>query len=364
MIGPLPPPIMGPSLYTRTLCEALEAAGAAVVHVNTQDRRSVFNTGILDVKNLVLGLVHVLQTGWRARRRAVRVVYVPISQNRWGYLRDAALIAAARALRRPVVAHLHGANFQAYYGAAPAAERWIVRRSLGACARVLALTPGLRGVYAGIVEPARVGVLENAIEDPWPQGAEALIAARAARPATRLLFVANDFAVKGAANLVRAMADPALDGTTLKMVGAPPAEVAAATRALAAELGIGHRVELCGEVAGAALTALYEWADLFVYPTENDGQPLVVLEAMAAGLPIVTSTFGGVPDTVGDTAVLVAPKAPEQTTEAVRRLLGDAAERQRLGRAARRRYEAEYTVEGFRRRVREVFGPFLEAPAG
>ena len=352
---------MGPSLYTRTLCDAFEAAGAAVVHVNTQDRRSVFNTGILDVKNLALGLLHVGQTAWRARRNRVQVVYVPISQNRWGYLRDAALIAAARAMRRPVVAHLHGANFQAYYGTATAPERWIVRRTLRACSRVLALTPGLRGVYAGIVDDTRIGVLENAVPDPWPEGAERLIEARAEREGgpLRLLYVANDFAVKGAANLVRAMAEPGLDDTMLKMVGAPPDEVAAATRALADELGVAARVELTGEVAGAELVALYEWADAFVYPTENDGQPLVVLEAMAAGLPIVTSTFGGVPDTVGDTAILVPPKAPAETAGAVRRLLAEPALRERMGRAARRRYEAVYTVAGFQRRVAEVFGPFL-----
>lgn len=364
VVGPLPPPIMGPSLYTRTLCDALGGAGARVIHLNTQDQRTVFNTGILDLRNVALAFVHAAQLARLVARHEVGAVYVPISQNRWGYARDALLIAVARAFRRPVVAHLHGANFQPFYTGSTALERWVIRRTLGSADLALSLTPSLRTVYDGIVDDARIGVLENGIDDPWPDGVDGLRAARARRASSeprraRLLYVANDFAAKGADDLVRAVADPAFEHTHLRMVGAPPPEVAAATRSLADTLGAGHRIELTGERAGRDKLDLFEWADVFVYPSKNDGQPLVLLEALAAGLPILTSTFGGIPDTVGDAAVLVPPSRPDETVTALGALLDDVRLREHLGEAARRRFEDHYSSKRFDARVTDVFASVL-----
>ncbi len=364
LVGPLPPPIMGPALGTTIVTEAFERAGAEVVHVNTQDRRTVFNTNVLDLRNVVLALVHSTVFAWRAARSRPRLVYVPISQGRWGYARDAVLLTIAHILRRPAVVHLRGSNLQRFYRSSLAFERAIIRKTLGWSMRAIVLTPGLQEVFDGLVPRDRVRVLENAIPDPWADGIERLREERRRRvsfePARlRILYVANDFATKGASTLVKALAQPGLEQARLRMMGAPPEDVAAATRRLAAELGTGERVELLGGMEGSEKWREYEAADVFAYPSENDGQPLVILEAMAAGLPIVASTYGGIPETVAETALLVPPGDEVRLAEALRSLIETPALREDLSEAVRQRFLSRYTLEAYQQRFEEVFVELL-----
>jgi glycosyltransferase involved in cell wall biosynthesis len=126
--------------------------------------------------------------------------------------------------------------------------------------------------------------------------------------------------------------------------------------ALAAELGVADRVTLLGLVEGSQKETELVDADIFVYPTEHDAQPLVVLEAMAAGLPIVAAGVGGIPETLADCGVVVDPGDPEALAGALRDLIDRPALRDELGRCARARYCREYTPGAFATRVREVFG--------
>jgi glycosyltransferase involved in cell wall biosynthesis len=364
LIGPLPPPMMGPAVVAEMMRDALESAGATVIHVNTRDRRTVFNVGVLDLRNVALGLVHVSQTAWLALRHRVGLVYVPISQGRWGYARDAVLIVIARVLGKRIVVHFHGANFQEFYRSSSAFERSVIRRTLGWADSAIVLTPGLTGAFDGLVAPDRVRVLENAVSDPWPGGIEELQVERRRRAlddpgGPNLLYLANDFAQKGFRTMIRVLAQPGLERALLRMVGAPPAEVAAEAEFLAQQLGVRSRVELTGEQLDGAKRGQFEWADVFAYPTENDGQPLAVIEAMAAGLPIVTTTYGGVPDTVGGTGILVEPRDEVAFGAALRSLIDDVPRREALGAAARERFLEWFTQDAFNRRVAVLFHELL-----
>ncbi len=93
--------------------------------------------------------------------------------------------------------------------------------------------------------------------------------------------------------------------------------------------------------------------DLFVLPSLWEGLPLVLLEAMAAGLPVVATAVGGTPEVVVDgvTGLLVPPHDPQSLAQAIIRLLGDPDLRRRMGQAGRERVERHFTVE---RMVRET----------
>jgi glycosyltransferase involved in cell wall biosynthesis len=368
VVGPLPPPYIGPAIATQVICAAFEQSGTSVVHVNTQDRRPPFKIGVLDARNVGLGAYHGAKMAWRAIRYPVCLVYLPISQGRWGYVRDAVFFTIARAFRMPIVVHLHGSNLQRFYGESTFLERAIIRRTLGWSRRALALTPSLSGVFEGLVPADRVGILENAICDPWPEGIDDLRRVRrrrAAAPDARVhvLFVANNWLAKGAATLVRALASPGLERTTARFVGSPRPSTLDATRRLAGELGIRDRVEFVGPRSGVEKWSEFEWADIFAYPSDNDGQPLVVLEAMASGLPVVASSYGGIPDTLGDAGTLVAPGDAEGLAAALASLVADTELRERMGAASRERYTAHYTVDAFQARFESVFGDLL-APGG
>ena len=288
------------------------------------------------------------------------IAYIPISQGRWGYTRDAVLMTILRVSRRPFVAHLRGSQLQAFYASSGRAERLVIRRTLGWAARGIALTPSLEHVYDGLVPRARVRILENAIPDPYPDGTAALAAERRARAASarsalRILYLANDWEMKGAMTLVRSLGHPGLEEVEVRMAGAPRESDVAAARGLAEEVGAAGRVTKVGPVSGAAKEREFAWADALVHPSENDGQPVVIIEALAAGLPVVASTHGGIPDTVGEAGLLVEPGAPEQLGDAIRSLVDDPDLRLRLGSDSRARFAAVYTPDPYQERFLELF---------
>jgi glycosyltransferase involved in cell wall biosynthesis len=365
VIGPLPPPAMGPAIGTQVIQGAFERLGVSVVHVDTSDRRNVLKTGVFDLRNVGLALVHTCLLTLRAARYPVRVAYVPISQGRWGYVRDAVLMTILRLFRRPIVVHLRGANLQKFFHSRGPLERWMIRRTLRWSVRAIALTPRLASVFDGLVAADRVRVLENAIPDPWPLGIEALQEARAKRATTgpqelRILFVANDFPSKGAATAVSALSHPGLERAVLRMVGEPSDALIRDTQELIRALGLEERVSLLGPLVGDEKWRQYEWADAFSYPSENDGQPLVVIEGMAAGLPIIASTCGGIPETTEATAILVPPRDDDALGKALASLVERPELRCQLGDAARERFVSRYTLDAFQERFAAVFGDLLD----
>jgi len=163
--------MMGPAVGTGIVCRALERMGVDVVHVNTTDDRrgsgeTVFYTNVLDFRNVALAALHSAQMVWETVRHRPQLVYIPISQGRWGYARDAVLMTIARVLRRPIVVHLRGSNLQRFFSQSTRVERHVISGTLGWATYAIALTPQLRGVYDGLVPVERVRVLENAIQDP------------------------------------------------------------------------------------------------------------------------------------------------------------------------------------------------------
>lgn len=91
-------------------------------------------------------------------------------------------------------------------------------------------------------------------------------------------------------------------------------------------------------------TALYSAADAFVLSSRSEGLPLVVLESMMAGLPVVATSVGGVPDAVGENGLLVEPANPKQLAGAMERMINEDGLSDRLGRIGREHVLSTYGV--------------------
>jgi glycosyltransferase involved in cell wall biosynthesis len=131
----------------------------------------------------------------------------------------------------------------------------------------------------------------------------------------------------------------------------------------------GERVHLPGPVLRDTLPDLYRAADVFVLPAVHDGKgnvdglPNVILEAMASGLPVVSSRISGIPLAVedGGTGLLVPEGDPEALLGALRRLLADPAAARAMGERGRRKAETGLTWDAVAARYREAYAS-LTAP--
>jgi glycosyltransferase involved in cell wall biosynthesis len=125
-------------------------------------------------------------------------------------------------------------------------------------------------------------------------------------------------------------------------------ETRATTLQHMARLGLEGAVRFPGVVTGADKTELLLGTDVLVFPgVQAEGQPYVILEAMAAGAAVVSTPKGAIEDMVadGETGFIVPAESPAAIADAVARLLDDAPLRRRFGAAGRARYLERFTDE-------------------
>ena len=141
----------------------------------------------------------------------------------------------------------------------------------------------------------------------------------------------------------------------LRIVGTGPER--AALERLAAEWGVALVTQFSGAVPHSLVPEMLRELDIYVAVSRSESFGVAVLEASAVGLPVVVSHVGGLPEVVqnGQTGLIVPPDNPEALAAELTRLVQDAALRQRLGEAGRRRVVEQYRWEDCVTRVIELY---------
>jgi len=362
VVGPTPPPYHGVATFTRDLLAGAHDPRFELLHLDTSDRRDASNIGTCDLTNIRLGLTNLAQLAWRCARARPDIVYIPISQSVPGFLRDALFILQARLLRRRIVLHLHGGYFRQTYEAGNGLFRWLARLALRRAAAVIVLGEKFRPIFSGLVPAERVHVVENGVPDP---GAWALQQQPDVTGASRpcILYLGTLTRTKGILELIRAVAllRRSLPEARLRVAGEWDS---GALRAEAAEIiareGLADHVTFVGNVSGAEKAAFLASGAVLCLPTRYpyEGQPLVILEAMAAGLPVVATDHGVIASTVVDGTtgrLLPTDSTPETLAATVGALLSDQKTLEEFGLRSRQRYLEHYTLEACHRQLFDVF---------
>jgi len=164
--------------------------------------------------------------------------------------------------------------------------------------------------------------------------------------ATRLLTVGRMASVKGMPVLLDAIKKLHTDhpGLTLTVVGDGPERKA--FEQYAEQLGIGSAVDFVGYQSQAQVRERLSETDVFVLPSFAEGVPVVLMEAMAAGVPPVTTRIAGVAELIddGESGRLVPPGDCDSLAAAIDELLNDPEKRNAYGRAGRTKVSAEFNI--------------------
>jgi glycosyltransferase involved in cell wall biosynthesis len=195
-------------------------------------------------------------------------------------------------------------------------------------------------------------VVHNGVADTPPE-----LRARPGRSPVRIVSVARLEPPKDCATLLAALGRLRELDWKLDLVGGGPLEPE--VRRMAQGLGIAGRVRFLGYQTDPAPTLAA--SQVFVLSSRSEGFPRSVLEAMRAGLPVVASDVGGVGEAVRDgvEGLLVPRRNPDALANALARLLAGASERERLGAAARRRYESSFRIEKMVEKTAAIYATVL-----
>lgn len=179
----------------------------------------------------------------------------------------------------------------------------------------------------------------------------------------RILFIGAAWRRKRLPDLIQALPRIAAFARDVRLIVVGPgddqrSEIMALVRAVDAE----DRVVVLGKVDRVSLAGVYWHCDMLVLPSEAEALGVSILEAMAAGLPVVASRVGGIPEIIRDDGegVLVAPRDPVGLAEAITAVLREAARRRQLADAGPRR-AADFSVGAMTAAVKSIY---LELAAG
>ena len=237
---------------------------------------------------------------------------------------------------RPVIVHLHDGRAQDWYAAGGPIRRYLLRRMFEAADANVVLARTFETWVKGIchTEP-EVFVVPNAA---LPRTAYS----RRDRPCCTITVMGRLEHRKGTWDMINAFAELAPRFPNLRLCLAGDGDIERARRLVRARR-LEERVQLPGWVAGHEQDAIWYATDIYALPSYHEGLPGSVLEAMAAGLPVVASRVGGIPEAVVDgvTGLLVDPGNVSALVERLERLVLDEDLRLRMGAAGRAR-QAEY----------------------
>lgn len=235
------------------------------------------------------------------------------------------------------------------------------------CQRMIVVCDaGTRALQSYNVQPeSKIVVIHNGIPDSSER------ADLASNHPPVIACVARFVELKNHEVLLRAFAS-GIPESRLRLVGDGPTRERC--EKLAHQLGIGDRVDFLGDRDD--VPTLLATSDLFVLPSKFEMFSISILEAMRAGLPVISSDVGGVSEAVvhGETGLLAPSNSVIAFAQAMTRLLNDPALRRRFGRSARRRFQERFLIAHQQERTRSVYldvlfecgrigGDFQRAPA-
>lgn len=272
------------------------------------------------------------------------------------FLRDCAYVLLLRLFQVRTILHLHakgiadGMNHPLYRRL----YSWFFKN-----AWVVALSPGLYRDVSGFVSENRVRYLPNGTDFD-----EVNIIKPTRSGQVQFLFLSNLVVTKGPMTLLEAcriLKDRGLDFSTV-FVGNPTKEIDSDLfNAQIQELGLEDRVTYLGPKYGTEKFEILASSHVMVFPTFKDCFPLVLLEAMAFALPVISTFEGAIPEIVdeGKTGLLVKDRDPEALAAAMERFIRQPELVEEYGQRGKTKFLANYTLEAFRKKSVDIFSELL-----
>lgn len=302
--------------------------------------------------------------GYLAERRAVTALCRSTGAevlHTHGYRPDVVDGAAARTVGIPAVTSVHGFTGGGWRNRL---YEWLQCRAYRGFQAVVAVSNPLRQTLLAHGVPGHLlHVVRNALAEP------SFFSRQAARERLgapervfQIAWVGRLSPEKGPDLFLDALVRMApADGVQVTFMGTGPLKEALEAEARAR--GLSDRVRFPGSVEGAA--ALFPGLDLVVLSSRTEGTPMVLLEAMAAGTPVVATRVGGIPDMLTESeAYLVPPEDPGALAEAVTRAMKNPEDSAARAGRARLRFRGEYSLPNWVRAYDQVYGSALERMEG
>ena len=280
------------------------------------------------------------------------------SASRNSFWRKSLFIFLARVFMRPVIFHLHGGEFVDFYmNECGANAKKFIKKTLDSVDIIIVLTESWAKKLSMITENTNIIAINNSVEycHVTNEGS--------GRKTHSLLFLGKLVPSKGLYDLIDAVSMLRVTFSDIELVigGSGNSDI---FHNYAKKSGIDDKIKFAGWIEGKEKNLYLSHSSIFVLPSYNEGLPVSVLEAMAAGIPVVATAVGGIPDVInsGEEGILVSPSDPIDLKNAIETLFLDDDLRIKMGDAARRRMEAEFSPDTILPKIEKIYEDYGITP--
>ncbi len=369
VVSQLPPPVHGSTVMTLRFMDALAKAGfeARIVERTfsrtQEDVEKVTLVKILKIPFLCLRLVKAA-----LRFRPVLCIFF-ITVGSGSFLVDCLLLTILRLFRLDYVLYMHGRGL-ARWGKEPVIPiRLLAKKTLSSALGGIVLGKSLKDDVSAYLSDDRLAVLPNGIPDIAAGSTDIGRSRRTGwgvNEHIKILFLSNLIPEKGPLEFLQ-MAKRVLErerDVRFILAGqARSSDFYSKLIGFIRENNLEEFVTMPGGVYGHEKQRIFQEAAIFVFPTryENETFGIVNIEAMAWGLPVISSPLGAIPEVVinGVNGYIVAPQDIDALAERVLQLVRDSELRLAMGRNGRERFEREYSLPAYEGKVRDTIDFFM-----
>ena len=257
-----------------------------------EDFRFIANSGGGGLRNVWILLSSIgMLIKQLLSKREIKIVHIHTASYN-SFYRSAFFVLLAKFLGRKVILHIHGGGFKDFYKTNPKIIRWILERA--DCLIVLSVS--WKNFFEGVTKKILIRVVPNPVVLPTSQD----LSRKEVSSQLRLLFLGLLNQQKGIYDLLQVLADHKdfFERRVILNVGGNGD--AASFKETVKQMGLEHIVAFHGWVSGDKKKELFLNSDVFVLPSYAEGLPMAILEAMAHGLAIVSTTVGAIPEVVNE----------------------------------------------------------------
>lgn len=357
MVGPVPRSYAGVSKVAGMILDSSFPGHIDLRYVSSGTRGNW-------CRKLYQGFAGLARVLWALGWRWPDLMHLHVSKGS-SIVRKSVFMWLAHLFRVPVILHFHSFLSRArcpdgtwrapdVYRDAPRWLRWLIVRMLNRAECIVVLSSSYRSSFQTITDNSSLLVLPN------PVDCNVFRPDHAPSREQIVLFMGDFSPRKGVRDLIEAIPLVLETDPNARFVLCGSDRGGAISNIIRAA-GLEPFVELPGFVAGTEKVQWFQRATVFVLPSYQEGVPIAILEAMAAGLSIVATPVGGIPDVLeeGEQALFLEPGDVESLAVHIRRLLEDGALRQKMGRLNRREAETHHDIPVFMERLAQIFQSVL-----
>ena len=285
--------------------------------------------------------------------RRLKIVHIHTADGP-SFERKSAMMRLAKRMGKKIVLHMHAASFHEYY-AKSQKKKWIFY-NVNLCDRLIVLSPWWEKYFLDLgIDKQKIIILNNIVDVPQN------VQYREPSFPIRFTFLGHLGQRKGIWDFLRVIDNHQKDlrGRFVFRFGGNGLEKEISE--FISSHGVSDIAIFEGWVNGDKKTELLKWADVFVLPSYNEGLPISILEALAYGMPIISTPVGGIPEVVknGVNGLMVEPGADSQIWDAIRFYIDNPGNIRKDGLNSSKIVEP-YTPESVMRHLTKIYHQLLE----